>query len=246
MSKEYKLGTHSDNDIVITKGKLGKESRIHAIIHFKEDNTILLEDKESTNGTFVNDFRIKKKIIDLNDKLRFGDYEAQLHYFFKEEKGKLILREDNDFSEEFELLKKEDNVFRNELRKIEIRKITLQLWRIVTAFPIIYQLMLLLDDDKTQRSTFTLIISILIFILIAFVIFYKILPSRKEKIDADFEKLITNYKENYVCPKCRKFLGVLNTNNYQQTPTWSEWKEIGKHDYQDLGKSSFSCDAKFV
>ena len=67
-----KIGRARDSYIWLDSEKV---SRHHAEIH-SESETITLIDLGSTNGTFVNDFRLKSQethLLKSNDELRFGD-----------------------------------------------------------------------------------------------------------------------------------------------------------------------------
>ena len=66
MKKILKIGRTNENDIVINKPTI---SRFHAIITNLNDGNFLIEDLDSSNGTFVNNQRIKKHQCTINDKI---------------------------------------------------------------------------------------------------------------------------------------------------------------------------------
>lgn len=71
------LGRKGDNDIVLVSANA---SRLHAEI-VTEDAGFVLYDRDSRNGTYVNDERITRHVLRPNDCIRIGDetflYEAQ-------------------------------------------------------------------------------------------------------------------------------------------------------------------------
>lgn len=73
-----RLGRASDNDVVIQDASV---SRHHAEFHRVADGRMLVEDKGSSGGTFVNDRRIDQaEMFELKsgDLITFGSYRAQL------------------------------------------------------------------------------------------------------------------------------------------------------------------------
>ena len=68
-NREFKIGRHEDADILI---RLNSISRIHARI-FPHNEEFIIEDLNSTNGTYVNGVRINRCILRHNDLIRIGD-----------------------------------------------------------------------------------------------------------------------------------------------------------------------------
>ncbi len=67
------FGTAADCDIVLTDKKI---SRKHAVIRY-ESGTFILNDLDSSNGTFVNDEKVTKQELIDNDTIRLGDIEFE-------------------------------------------------------------------------------------------------------------------------------------------------------------------------
>jgi transcriptional regulator with XRE-family HTH domain len=65
---ETRVGRHWENDIVILDEKV---SRFHAILN-KTDEGYVIEDKDSTNGTFVNQERVKQHLLKNGDEVQLG------------------------------------------------------------------------------------------------------------------------------------------------------------------------------
>ncbi|MCK5223988.1 FHA domain-containing protein [Candidatus Calescamantes bacterium] len=75
--KRFVIGRAPGCDLVLDDDSI---SRIHCAIH---DNysSFILEDMDSSNGTFINDLCIKKKILHSGDSFRIGDQGFSFHLF---------------------------------------------------------------------------------------------------------------------------------------------------------------------
>ncbi len=67
--KTYSIGRHEGADVYIESASA---SRQHARIFFLHDEEII-EDLNSTNGTFVNGVRVSRCVLQDNDIIRIGD-----------------------------------------------------------------------------------------------------------------------------------------------------------------------------
>lgn len=68
-SDTYEIGRRSDADITIIQPGV---SRHHAKL-FKSHSEEIIEDLDSTNGTYVNGVRISRCVLQNNDVIRIGD-----------------------------------------------------------------------------------------------------------------------------------------------------------------------------
>ena len=68
-NSELTLGRHEDADILIP---LNSISRIHSRI-FPHNEEFIIEDLNSTNGTYVNGVRVSRCVLRHNDLIRIGD-----------------------------------------------------------------------------------------------------------------------------------------------------------------------------
>ncbi|GAB3920758.1 FHA domain-containing protein [Larkinella terrae] len=71
----YTIGRKTDNAIIVLNGKISSQ---HARLIQCTDTSFVLEDLASKNGTFVNDLRITRKIVDKKDKIRLADIDYTL------------------------------------------------------------------------------------------------------------------------------------------------------------------------
>ena len=70
LSGEITIGRDSSNSFQVLDNQA---SRVHARMTVGQDNSVVIEDLSSTNGTFVNEKGIKKETICPGDKIRIGN-----------------------------------------------------------------------------------------------------------------------------------------------------------------------------
>jgi pSer/pThr/pTyr-binding forkhead associated (FHA) protein len=73
--KRVSIGRTKDNDIVLENRGV---SRKHAQIEFNDESTVVI-DNESLNGTFVNNRRISEEMLRNNDTITIGKYALEFH-----------------------------------------------------------------------------------------------------------------------------------------------------------------------
>ncbi len=69
-NKQYIVGRDDDAAFVVSRSSV---SRQHARLYMDDEATWFVEDLNSTNGTFVNEVRIKHQQLNDTDQVRFGD-----------------------------------------------------------------------------------------------------------------------------------------------------------------------------
>ncbi|MCD8262792.1 MAG: FHA domain-containing protein [Tannerellaceae bacterium] len=106
----YKIGKAADNNIVVHNPYI---SRYHALLKIDGNNNFILEDLDSTNGTYVNEKRIRRTTVTLADKIRLGkDYILDIP---------AILKDTNDYSLPFLALKEVYDTYSEAKVKIQSR-----------------------------------------------------------------------------------------------------------------------------
>ncbi|MFQ6032277.1 MAG: FHA domain-containing protein [Candidatus Zixiibacteriota bacterium] len=73
--KRISIGRTSDNDIVLDNKAI---SRKHAQIEFGDDSALII-DNESLNGTFVNNRKINEEVLKDNDEITIGKFNLIYH-----------------------------------------------------------------------------------------------------------------------------------------------------------------------
>lgn len=218
---EVIVGRKGNQPFIITEKSVSSE---HVKIILQENGKVLLEDLDSTNGTFINGIRVVKKIIDMNTVVQLGKtftfkvrdaipnpekfismpnnaYQTYIHGNADEI--------DVDIYRKFALL---ENVW----IKYQKEKIALQKGAASKNFLRVLPMALLggigyllscIPELSGIRFTITLI-GLCIGGIITF-ISYKSSTSLPEQM----EKLNQKFQIDYVCPKCKQFLGFLPFEN---------------------------------
>jgi len=75
----YTIGRRSENDVVIQNNKV---SGYHAKVSIVTKDVLLLEDLDSTNGTYINDRQIKRGLVTKRDKVFFGSLRVEMTKMF--------------------------------------------------------------------------------------------------------------------------------------------------------------------
>ncbi len=75
-ARKFIIGRSDDCDLTIDDDNI---SRIHCSIN-DSDASFILEDLDSTNGTFVDNVRIKKRILKEGDMFSIGGYIYSFHF----------------------------------------------------------------------------------------------------------------------------------------------------------------------
>jgi two-component system cell cycle response regulator len=70
LNRQYIVGRDSEAGFVVSRSSV---SRQHARLFMDDQNRWWVEDLNSTNGTFVNETRIKTQLLNDSDQVRFGD-----------------------------------------------------------------------------------------------------------------------------------------------------------------------------
>jgi len=77
--KRVTIGRTKDNDIVLENRGV---SRKHAQIEFAEESAVII-DNESLNGTFVNNRRVSEELLRDSDVITIGKYSLEFHHEVK-------------------------------------------------------------------------------------------------------------------------------------------------------------------
>ena len=202
------IGKAEDNSFVIKDPEV---SRYHAALTKEENGDLLLEDLDSTNGTFVNDIQIMKKKVFAGDKIMLG---TSYTLYVSD-----ILKSDNDYSEEFAQLK---DIYDNYImKKINIQSKNQFKTRLFQSLPFaMIGVFGILMHFLKKTSNGLLAISFIIAICAPVLGIY-FGARQAAKIPELLQNLANQFKIDYVCPKCGAFLGELpweSLNNKKQCP----------------------------
>jgi len=192
----YKIGKAADNDIVIHNPYI---SRYHARLKVDGNNGIIIEDLDSTNGTYVNGKRIRTTIISPEDKILLGkDYVLDIPAAFKTI---------NDYSLPFSALKEVYDRYSEAKVKIQSRNMFKTRLIQTLPFALIGMSGLLISFIKSDYQGF-FGISLLVFLLAPVTGIY-MAARQSAKVPRQLSELANQFKIDYVCPKCGTFLGEI-------------------------------------
>jgi hypothetical protein len=179
--------------------------RKHAKVTIQE-NDMLLEDLDSTNGTFVNGVQVHKKLISASDNVMLGGgdgYEVNISHII-EHYNKLVLLNKTDFIEEFNALQKiysDYFVERNKLKKQSgvkafIPRIIITLAGMAVTFGI-----------PMESNIRYAVMTVLGLVGGA----STLIKGDDLKLQDALDTLAVQYQNKYLCPKCKKKIGLNNS-----------------------------------
>ena len=204
MEKQYTIGRSADNQISIAQPQV---SGRHAVATVVSDNVLVLEDLGSTNGTFVNGARVKRLLITPTDRVVVGNVPLNLRSLFHSACAPatpLRPKDDpNDFTDEFTQLRDVYDFY---------KRSKLQLQR----------------GDLTKGTALRAGLALIPFVGCALGILVCGAINDKEKEFA----LNEEFQINYVCPKCKRFLGFLPWQNLANQKRCTACKTIWIADLQ--------------
>ena len=203
-----RLGKATDNEVVADHPHV---SRHHARLTRDQEGRLLLEDLGSTNGTFVNDAQVLRKYVVPTDRVRLGDASEWL--------VSEILKYNNDYSAEFELLKRvyEDYVD----AKVKIQSANQFKTRLLQSLPFaIPGIVGVIVGFLGKGSMTWFSVSLLITVCAPMIGIY-LGAKQSARTPAQLQALANQFKIDYVCPKCGTFLGEVpweSLRNRKQCP----------------------------
>lgn len=191
-----RIGKAADNDFVAQDPHV---SRYHARLVCGADSHWVVEDLQSTNGTFVNGAQVVKKRVTPTDRLRLGDrYEVQVSD---------ILKYNNDYSEEFARLKRVyDDYVREKVRIQSANQFKTRLFQSLPfALPGIIGVVIgFLGKGSPEWFGISLFITIC-----APMVGIYFGAKQAARTPEQLQALTNRFKIDYVCPKCGTFLGEI-------------------------------------
>lgn len=181
-------------------------SRKHCELSTTDNKTFIITNINAANVTWVNGIQVQSKQIALTDKIELGPSHYQIPL-------QLILQDSRptDISE----LKKVWIDYENSLLEIKRRqKINNLLSRVPIVFTLLGGLVSAISEDIRPFSVVLTVIALLIMLYG----FYRIWTDKSEEELKDIKK---KFQQDYVCPKCKRFLSFIDydiLNQYTNCP----------------------------
>jgi hypothetical protein len=223
-----KVGRNERNDIVLPHAQI---SNLHAQVSCLSENTFVLEDF-SSNGTYVNGYRIKRAVCNRNDEVFLANLPFDLNKYFPVEKVKQELqqkfnipvdespdtppkRNPNDFTSEFAELEYVYTLYNQTKRSIQGKgQLKANLFRAIPGLALT-----VVFASMGVPSAFTFVGGAVGSMLGLFV-------SDSGSIQEKLQALDDEFKINYICPKCKNFLGNIPWKNLANKKTCERCKAI--------------------
>ena len=203
-----RLGKATDNEVVADHPHV---SRHHARLTRDQEGRLLLEDLGSTNGTFVNDAQVLRKYVVPTDRVRLGDASEWL--------VSEILKYNNDYSAEFELLKRVYDDYVD--AKVKIQSANQFKTRLLQSLPFaIPGIVGVIVGFLGKGSMTWFSVSLLITVCAPMIGIY-LGAKQSARTPAQLQALANQFKVDYVSPKCGTFLGEVpweSLRNRKQCP----------------------------
>ena len=203
-----RLGKATDNEVVADHPHV---SRHHARLTRDQEGRLLLEDLGSTNGTFVNDAQVLRKYVVPTDRVRLGDASEWL--------VSEILKYNNDYSAEFELLKRVYDDYVD--AKVKIQSANQFKTRLLQSLPFaIPGIVGVIVGFLGKGSMTWFSVSLLITVCAPMIGIY-LGAKQSARTPAQLQALANQFKIDYVCPQCGTFLGEVpweSLRNRKQCP----------------------------
>ncbi len=211
IEKDFTIGRSKENDFEFP---IQQVSGRHATIKCLSENTFIVEDLHSSNGTFLNGYRIKRANCNRNDQLFLADQLFDFAVYFplqnirKEIRDKFDLppdkeisaaekRSPNDFTLEFAELEAVYKLY-NEA-KLNVQGKGMLKGHLLKAAPGIVLTLVLTSLGLGAFSFIGGSVGSIVGIMMSKT------TSNQEKMQA----IDDEFKVGYVCPKCKNFLGAL-------------------------------------
>lgn len=201
IEKTFNLGLDESNHIVID-GKHASVSRNHASITIDGD-TWVLKDRQSTNGTFVEEngeFRRYEKIkITPRTWIRLGETGHRGYYF----KARRVLKP-NDYREDFEELYEVFQEYEATKKQLESHRRTV---KFITPVLMCIGLILSFLPDVRDNG---------LAVRASFMLPGFISPFVQDLLLNNLEQKMKKLQKELICPKCRRTLGkddILNRSH---------------------------------
>lgn len=193
MNRALTIGRGSDNHLVITQSSVSSH---HCVIRELPDGTCLIEDLNSSNGTFLNGKRIRQTVIKEGDRLLLAGFELETELIFELLKAEQIkpgidyeeFRKQQRIYSDFALLRGVYDDYMKKKRKIM----------------------------QTNNLKSTGIKAGLSFIPVVGSALGILSGSLTGNVQEEMMELEEDFKKKYVCPGCFKFLGAEPFENMER------------------------------
>ncbi|KXH82977.1 FHA domain-containing protein [Chryseobacterium kwangjuense] len=214
MKATVSIGRSPENDVVINQPDISSH---HATITTLEDNEFMVEDLDSSNGVYVNGYRIKSSKVSLADQVRLSaNHIIDLEVIFGLKEGSVLQipeeqdkkTNDKDFTDEFLHLEKVYNDYRKDKNRIvqgnQRKQVIIRMG--FMALPLAIQAV----TKEIALSGSTILLGGLA----------QLIPGGNKHLDK-LEELNDNFMVRFVCPN-------KSCNQILSGRSWAVWHNTGE------------------
>lgn len=188
----YTIGKSPENNLVLSNPAV---TQFHAKITKNTTQEAILEDLNSTNGTFVNGHRVSKLIITPTDVVTIAGLNIDLSAFWTVPKNKNTTTDTGKFKEAFPKLKKAYETYQQD-KKIITKNHGLKTGLIGASLTLVPAIVaLLIFKDPQQKILYAGLLAA-IFGAISQLILRTMTPTEK------LNQVQKRFQREYVCPTC--------------------------------------------
>lgn len=211
IDKVFTIGRSKENDFELPMQQI---SGYHASIRCLSENSFIVEDNNSSNGSFLNGLQIKRVVCNRNDRLFFADYQFSFDTYFPLTRLKKEIQEKFNIPPDVKLAasqKSNANDYSQEFAELE------SIYKLYNESKLSIQGKGQLKGNLIRTApgvALSLTLAALGFGALSFVgcSFGSMLGVMMSGNTNGQEKLLAlddEFKINYACPKCRNFLGYI-------------------------------------
>ncbi len=198
---QFKIGRTQGNDIVINKENISSH---HANL-IVAGNDLIIEDANSTNGTWVKRRRVSKSRVTTNDEILLGNHLFELAKYIKKKDSEIIgTKKADDYTDYFSSLVKIEDNHEEELQSIT-KKGNKAMMLVKASFLVTAVSGMAMRFMFRNGHTIYILGLPIFFGLMSLYFLYKLQKSNETR-EKEKKKLREHYKINYTCPSCGNYI----------------------------------------
>lgn len=203
---EIIVGKNGTQKITITDPSV---SRRHCKLTEQSDGTFLLEDLNSTNGTCVNGVKVIRKIVSRDTTIKLGNFTVTV--------DTLVGPKPQDYTQDFIRLKAVYENYHTALLDLEKSDRMKNFYRSLppTISAVVFAMTLFMNGDSAM-----IVRSVMGAVTICFILWATVAAYKSNKKSPELrQRLLKQFQIDYVCPKCKHYLGDIPYENLRNRGT---------------------------
>ena len=199
----WSIGRANDNSVVLNEQNI---SSYHAVLKQYEGNRLVIEDKDSENGVWVNGRRVESCLVSEENKIEFGSFQFDLDRYFWFYDGVIIGPKDpNDYTHVFPELVEIEKTYEKQVEKINRDTgRNMVYFRILIVFAPVFLILSRNESIKFISQEALLGIAVILGLLATF--FYAKAMTTGTLKNRKIKEAHAFFKNKFICPSCSRFL----------------------------------------